>query len=218
MTQSITARLVSVNVGLPRSVMWKGRVVQTGIFKAPVAGPVVARRLNLDGDRQADLTVHGGEDKAVYVYPAEHYAAWGRELAPIDLPWGSFGENLTTRGMTEDNVWIGERWQVGEAVFVVTQPRQPCYKLSLRFGRDDILRRFVQSRRTGWYLAVEHEGAIAAGDAIVRLDRPAPSLTVAAVAELLFAKAPDREHLYLAATLPALADGLRAYFQQQLAR
>jgi MOSC domain-containing protein YiiM len=217
MTQSLTAQLVSVNVGLPRDVAWKGRIVRTGIFKAPVAGPVVARRLNLDGDRQADLTVHGGEGKAVYVYPSEHYTPWSQELASMDLPWGSFGENLSTQGLTEESVWIGERWQVGEAVFVVTQPRQPCYKLGVRFGRDDILRRFVQSRRTGWYVAVEREGAIRAGDAIVRLDRPATSLSVAAVSELLFAKEPDREHMRVAATLPALGAGLRTYFQEQSA-
>ena len=217
MTQSPTAQLVSVNIGLPRSVAWKGRTVQTGIFKEPVTGPVAARRLNLDGDRQADLTVHGGTDKAVYVYPAEHYAAWGEELAPIHLPWGSFGENLTTRGVTEGDVWIGERWQVGEAVFVVRQPRQPCYKLGVRFGRDDVLRRFVQSRRTGWYLAVEREGIIVAGDAIVRLPRRGTSLSIAAVSELLFAKEPNEEHLRIAAELPALAEGLRTYFQEQLA-
>ena len=217
MTQPPIAQLVSVNVGLPRSVAWKGRTVHTGIFKEPVTGPVVARRLNLDGDRQADLTVHGGEDKAVYVYPAEHYIPWERELAPIPLPWGSFGENLTTQGLTEDDVWIGERWQVGEAVFVVRQPRQPCYKLGVRFGRDDVLRRFVQSRRTGWYLAVEREGVIAAGDAIVRLHRPGTSLSIADVSELLFAKEPNVEHLRIAAALPGLAEGLRTYFQQQLA-
>lgn len=216
MAQANQAQLVSVNVGLPRAVPWKGRTIVTGIFKEPVAGPVVARRLNLDGDRQADLSVHGGVDKAIYVYPAEHYALWQRELASPNLPWGAFGENLTTRGVAEEDVWIGERWQVGEAVFVVRQPRQPCYKLGLRFGRDDILRRFVRSRRTGWYLAVEREGAITAGDAIVRLDRPATSLTVADVAELLFAKEPDREHLRVAAMLSSLAEGLRDYFQERL--
>ena len=198
MTQSPLAQLISVNVGLPRSVAWKGRTVQTGIFKQPVIGPVVARRLNLDGDRQADLTVHGGEDKAVYVYPAEHYTPW-------------------TRGLTEEDVWVGERWQVGEAVLVVRQPRQPCYKLGVRFGRDDVLRRFVQSRRTGWYLAVEREGVIAAGDAIVRLDRPTTSLSIAVVSELLFAKEPNEEYVRIAAGLPGLAEGLRMYFQQQLA-
>ncbi len=177
---------------------------------------MVARRLNLDGDQQADLSVHGGADKAIYVYPAEHYEPWQRELETTDLPWGMFGENLTTQGLVEDTVVVGERWHVGQAVLIVTQPRQPCYKLSARFARDDILRRFVRSRRTGWYVAVLREGAIMAGDPIEEIERPADSLTVAAVADLMFAKAPDMAHLRLAATLPTLAEGLRMYFQEQL--
>lgn len=216
MTQQLPAQLVSVNVGLPRRVAWKGRSVLTGIFKEPVTGPVVARHLNFDGDRQADLAVHGGVDKAVYVYPAEHYAPWQQELAPMTLSYGMFGENLTTQGLTEETVLIGERFQIGEAVFVVTQPRQPCYKLTVRFGRDDILRRFVQSRRTGWYFAVEREGAVTAGDMLTRLDRPASSLSVAAIAELLFTNTPNSEHLRVAATLPDLPQRLRAYFQAWL--
>ena len=216
MMHALDAQILSVNVGLPRRVTWKGRSVLTGIFKEPVAGPVFARRLDLDGDRQADLTVHGGVDKAVYAYPAEHYDLWQQELVPLALPWGMFGENLTTHGLNEHSVWIGERFQVGEAVFVVTQPRQPCYKLAVRFGRDDILRRLVRSRRIGWYFAVEHEGAIEAGKPIVRLGAPARSLTVAAVAELLFTDTPDEEHLRVAATLPELAESLRGYFREQL--
>jgi MOSC domain-containing protein YiiM len=218
MTQPLAAQLVSVNVGLPRRVQWKGRSVLTGIFKEPVSGPVVARRLDLDGDRQADLTVHGGPDKAVYVYPAEHYDPWRYELAPIELRWGMFGENLTTQGLIEEGVLIGERLQIGQAIFVVTQPRQPCYKLALRFGRDDMLRRFVQTRRTGWYFAVEREGAVAAGDPIERLGAPAATLSVAAVAELLFTKTPNTEHLRLAATLPELPEHVRGYFQALLTR
>ncbi len=217
MTQSNPSHLVSVNVGLPRPAPWKNRTVVTGIFKEPVTGPVVARHLNLDGDRQADLSVHGGADKAIYVYPSEHYEPWRRELETTDLPWGMFGENLNTHGIAENMVVIGERWHVGQAVLLVTQPRQPCYKLGLRFGRDDILRRFVRSRRTGWYVAVLREGAITAGDPIL-IERPADSLTVAAVADLLFAKAPNTAHLRLAATLPTLAEGLRTYFQKQLAQ
>lgn len=218
MTQPLAAQLVSVNVGLPQHVAWKGRLVLTGIFKQPVHGSVVARRLDLDGDRQADLTLHGGPDKAVYVYPAEHYDPWRYELAPMALPWGMFGENLTTQGVIEEGVLIGERLQIGQAIFVVTQPRQPCYKLALRFGHDDMLRRFVQTRRTGWYFAVEREGAVAAGDPIVRLGAPATSLSVAAVAELLFTKTPNTEHLRLAATLPELPGHLRGYFQALLTR
>lgn len=215
--QSHALHLVSLNVGLPRQVTWRRRSVLTGIFKDPVSGPIVARRLNLDGDRQADLSVHGGADKAVYVYPAEHYEPWRQELASMALAWGMFGENLTTQGLTEQDVLIGDRFQIGEAVFVVRQPRQPCYKLAVRFNRTDILRRFVQSRRTGWYLAVEREGALEAGDSIVRLSRPAQSLSVAAVADLLFDDTPNEDHLRVAATLPDLAEGLRTYFQAWLA-
>lgn len=216
-THSSTTQLVSLNIGLPRRVQWKGRSVLTSIFKEPVGGPVVARRLNLDDDRQADLSVHGGVDKAVYVYPVEHYDPWRRELAPMVLTWGMFGENLTTQGLTEENVLIGERFQIGEAVFVVRQPRQPCYKLAVRFNRTDILRRFVQSRRTGWYFAVEQEGSVTAGSLITRLGAPSGSLSIAAVADLLFSDTPNVEHLRVAATLPDLAEGLRAYFQAWLA-
>ncbi|MBC8161106.1 MAG: MOSC domain-containing protein [Roseiflexaceae bacterium] len=217
MTHVLPAQLVSVHVGLPRRVEWKGYSVLTGIWKEPVDGPVVAHHLNLDGDRQADLTVHGGAAKAIYAYPVEHYDLWRRELVPMEVAWGMFGENLTTQGLSEESVLIGERFQIGEAVCAVTQPRQPCYKLAVRFGRDDILRRFVQSRRTGWYFSVEREGAVAAGDPIIRLDAPAGSLSVAAVADLLFARQPDSEQLRVAATLPALPWGLRLYFEERLA-
>lgn len=127
-------RIVSVNVGLPREVAWKGRIEVTGIFKLPAPGRVMMRTLNFDGDRQADLTVHGGPSKAVYVYPAEHYAYWREELPGVDLPWGMFGENLTTRGLLESDVSIGDRLRIGQAEVVVTEPRLPCYKLGLKFG------------------------------------------------------------------------------------
>jgi MOSC domain-containing protein YiiM len=217
LVQPPTAQLVSLNVGLPRRVQWRGRTVLTGIFKEPVDRTVVARRRNLDGDRQADLTVHGGVDKAVYVYPSEHYPLWQQELAPMEVLYAMFGENLTTQGLTEEHVLIGERFQIGEAVFVVRQPRQPCYKLAVRFNRSDILRRLVDSRRTGWYCAVEQEGSITNGDSIIRLGAPSDSLSIAAVAELLFTNTPNIEHLRVAATLPGLAAGMRTYFQACLA-
>src|SRR6185295_12623664 len=144
-------RLESVQVGLPREVAWHGKAVLTGIFKQPVAGPVLVRALNLEGDVQADLAVHGGADKAVYAYPAEHYELWRRELPDLDLPWGAFGENLTTSGLDEDSVCLGDRFRIGGAELVVTQPRLPCYKLEVRFGRDGMVRRFLESRRTGFY-------------------------------------------------------------------
>ena len=145
-------QVVSVNVGLPRDVLWKGRTVTTGIFKEPVAGRVQVRKFNLDGDKQADLSVHGGADKAVYLYPVEHYAYWRRELPDMELPWGMFGENLTTEGLLEDGVNIGDRFRVGSAEVVVTQPRMPCQKLAIRFGRSDIIKRFLASGRTGLYV------------------------------------------------------------------
>src|SRR5215475_6227487 len=173
-----TMKVVSVNVGLPRTVQWKGKAVSTGIFKAPVSGRVPLRSLNFDGDRQADLRVHGGPDKAVYVYPAEHYAYWHPELADMTLPWGMFGENLTTEGLDEGALQIGDRFRVGSAEVVVTQPRLPCYKLGLKFGRDDIVKRFLASGRLGFYLRVVTEGEIAAGDEVLALERAKDSLPV----------------------------------------
>src|SRR5881398_3526075 len=148
-------KLVSVNTGLPRYVTWHGRNVTTGIFKQPVQGRIPLRKLNLDGDRQADLSVHGGEYKAVYCYPLGHYDFWRTELPGKDLPMGVFGENFTTEGLLEDSVHLGDRLSVGSAEVVVTQPRLPCYKLGIRFGRPDMVRRFHKSGRTGFYVAVE---------------------------------------------------------------
>src|SRR5262245_1593175 len=147
-------KLVSINVGLPREVEWRGRMVMTSIFKSPVRGRVRARKLNIDGDQQSDLSVHGGVDKAVYVYPSEHYEYWHAELPGVELPWGVFGENFTTEGLHEDAVHVGDRLRVGTAEFVVTQPRLPCYKLGIRFGMPDMVKRFQHSGRTGFYLAV----------------------------------------------------------------
>ena len=143
-------KLISINVGQPREVHWQGKTITTGIFKEPVSGPIILRPLNLEGDRQADLTVHGGADKAVYVYPAEHYDYWRGELPDMQLPWGMFGENFTTEGLLEDQVNIGDRFRIGAAELIVTQPRLPCYKLGLKFGRVDMVKRFLASRRTGW--------------------------------------------------------------------
>ena len=158
--------LISVNVGLPREVDWQGRRVRTGIWKEPVSGPVRVGRLNLEGDGQADSRVHGGAAKAVYVYPAEHYEAWRAELDMPDLGWGGFGENLTTLGLSEEIVRIGDRLRIGTAAFQVTKPRLPCYKLAMRIDRPDIERRFLRTGRTGFYVSVVLEGRVAAGDAI----------------------------------------------------
>jgi MOSC domain-containing protein YiiM len=175
-------QVISINVGLPRDVEWRDEIVRTSIYKAPVTGRVRVDRLNIEGDRQSDLTVHGGVDKAVYVYPSEHYAFWRKELPDFDLPWGAFGENLTTSGLSEDDVHIGDRFSIGSAEFVVTQPRMPCFKLTIRFGRADMIKRFYRSGRSGFYVAVAKEGEIEAGDAISLLGRDVGAITIAEAA------------------------------------
>src|SRR6266566_7997625 len=177
-------KILSLNVGLPREVAWQGKVVTTGIFKEPVEGPTMMRKLNLDGDRQADLTVHGGMSKAVYAYPSEHYLYWRTELPGVDLPWGMFGENLTTEGLLEENVYIGDRFRVGETEVMVTEPRMPCYKLGIKFGRADIIKRFLASRRTGFYFAVARGGMVAAGDPIQLIGRGQQEISVADITRL----------------------------------
>jgi len=176
-------QVISINVGLPREVEWRNEIVQTSIFKEPVTGRVRVDRLNIEGDRQSDLTVHGGVEKAVYVYPSEHYEFWRKELPNFDLPWGAFGENLTTSGLVEDDVRIGDRFAIGSAELVVTQPRMPCFKLTIRFGRADMIKRFYRSRRSGFYFAVAKEGEIEAGDGIVLLSRDDDAITIVEAAE-----------------------------------
>ena len=161
-------RIVSVNVGMPRDVVWRGRTVRTGIFKDPVPDAVPLRRLNLDGDAQADLTVHGGPDKAVYAYPYEHYDGWRARLGR-ELSFGNFGENFTTEGLTEDQVHIGDEFRVGSARVVVTQPRLPCYKLGLRFGDPTMVKTFLEAGHPGIYFAVVEEGMVGPGDRIDRV-------------------------------------------------
>lgn len=164
-------KVLSVNVGLPRLVEYRGEPVATGIYKEPVSGLVAANEFNLAGDAQADLSVHGGYSKAVYVYPSEHYEFWKNELPETDFPFGAFGENLTTSGLLERSVNVGDRFRIGTAEFVVTEPRQPCFKLGIRFGRTDIIKRFAKSGRTGFYLAIEKTGDLGAGDEIALLSR-----------------------------------------------
>lgn len=209
-------KIVSVNVGLPREVLWKGRTVTTGIFKEPVEGRVMVRKVNLDGDRQADLSVHGGLDKAVYAYPAEHYEYWRGELPDMKLPWGMFGENLTTEGLLEDKVNVGDRFRIGSAVFMVTQPRMPCYKLGLKFGRDDIVKRFLRSSRTGFYFSVIEEGKVGASDAIEFISRDENKVTVADITRLYVSERNNLEMLHRAVHVEALPEGWRGYFGQQI--
>jgi MOSC domain-containing protein YiiM len=209
-------RIVSINVGLPREVQWHGKTVLTSIFKAPAAGPVRVKRLNVEGDQQSDLEVHGGTDKAVYVYPAEHYAFWRAELPGMDLPWGAFGENFTTEGLIEDSVHIGDQLRVGSAGFVVTQPRMPCFKLGIRFGRPDMVKRFLRSGRTGFYLAVAREGEVTAGDAVMSITEYEPAISVAQIVGLYAADAANQELLRKASDLSALPEGWREYFRKRL--
>ena len=209
-------KILSVNVGLPREVAWQGKLVTTGIFKDPVKSPVMLRRLNLDGDGQADLTVHGGVTKAVYAYPSEHYAFWRAELPTMDLPFGMFGENLTTEGLLEDAVYIGDRFRVGETELMVTEPRMPCYKLGIKFGRADIINRFLASRRSGFYFAVTREGMVSARNALELIAREQQDISVADITRLYAFEKDDLETLRRAVKLKALSESWRGYFQKQI--
>jgi MOSC domain-containing protein YiiM len=211
-------RIISLNVGLPRLVLHNDTPLSTGIFKEPVAGRVMMRRLNLDGDRQADLSVHGGKDKAVYCYPSEHYEFWKRELPDMDLPWGMFGENLTTTGLLETEINIGDKFRIGSAEVVVTQPRMPCYKLGIRFGRSDIIKRFLASERSGFYLAVLKEGEVGAGDAFEPLKKDANNVSVCDITRLYTSEKHNADLLRRAIAVEALPESWREYFRERLAR
>jgi MOSC domain-containing protein YiiM len=201
-----------VNVGLPREVNWKGKTVTTGIFKEPVRQRVMVQALNLDGDGQADLSVHGGADKAVYVYPFEHYDYWRSKLPDTDLPLAVFGENFTTTGLTEGEVNIGDCFQIGTVKVMVTQPRLPCYKLGIRFGKPDIVKQFLASGRTGFYFRVLQEGEVEAGDSLELVSRDDNNITVANITQLYMREEHNRELLYRAAQLEALPKSWRDYF------
>jgi MOSC domain-containing protein YiiM len=209
-------KVLSLNVGLPREVTWQGKVVTTGIFKEPVKGPVMLRRLNLDGDGQADLTVHGGVSKAIYAYPSEHYGYWRKELPGVDLPWGMFGENFTTEGLLEQDAYIGNRFRIGEAEVMVTEPRMPCYKLGIKFGRADIIKRFLASRRSGFYFAVVQEGMVTVGDSIELIGRDQQDISVTDIARLYAFGKDDLKTMRRAIALEALPENWKGYFQHQL--
>ena len=189
----MSPKLISLQVGVPRTVSLNGEPVPTGIFKLPVPGRVRMREMNLVGDRQADLTVHGGRDKAVYGYPSEHYPFWKKQLPGIELPWGSFGENLTTEGLLEDEVRIGDRFTIGTAEIVVTQPRLPCFKLNLKFDRDDMTKRFLASHFTGFYFRVLREGEVGAGDEIVQVYQDENRVTVLDILRLYLGESNSSE-------------------------
>ncbi len=212
-------KLVSVNVGRPRIVLWKGTQVSTAIFKSPVQGQIELKRLNLAGDRQADLSVHGGPDKAVYAYPSEHYPAWRQRLPQADLAWGAFGENLTTEGLLEESLYIGDQLRMGSALLMVTQPRVPCYKLTIRFDRDDMIKRFIASNTSGFYFSVLEEGQLAAGDPIEIVHRDPAAVSVADI-NLLYYRTTRRvsapsDLLHRAVNLEALPASWRDYLRQR---
>ena len=214
-------KLVSLNTGLPREVVWRGINVTTGIFKQPVEGRVTLRKLNLDGDRQADLTVHGGEYKAVYCYPLAHYDYWKRELPGQQLPMGVFGENFTVDGLLEDSVHLGDQFSVGTAEVVVTQPRLPCYKLGVRFQSDDMVMRFLASRRTGFYFAVTREGEVGAGDEIKAIARDPNAVPVSEITRLYVAKTygdADVISIRRALQVAALPESWKSYLRERLER
>src|SRR5258705_6888135 len=209
-------RVVSLNVGLLREVEWRRKTVRTSIFKTPVEGRRHVSTLSVDGDEQSDLSVHGGVDKAVYAYPLEHYAYWRKELPGTDFPWGAFGENLTTEGLLEDGVRIGDRFRAGSAEFIVTQPRMPCFKLAIRFNRPDMVKRFLRSGRSGFYLAVLREGDVAAGDAFELIAQDENRITVTDVVGLYAKDEANQDLLRRATRLSALPDSWREYFRERL--
>ena len=210
-------QIISVNVGLPREVNWQGKTVSTGIFKSSVNGTVAVRFLNLDGDKQADLTVHGGRDKAVYVYPSEHYAYWQKELAELkEWPWGIFGENLTIKGLLETDICIGDRLQIGSVELEVSQPRSPCYKLGIRFDRSDMVKRFLDSGLSGFYCRVLQEGELATGDALKLTHRDKYQVSIAELALISANKRTDPELLERALEVETLAKSWRKDLQIKL--
>jgi MOSC domain-containing protein YiiM len=214
-------KLVAVSTGVPRDVMWHGINVTTGIFKEPVQGRVALRKLNLEGDRQADLMVHGGEYKAVYGYPLEHYGYWKNELRGRELPMGMFGENFTTDGLLEGSVHLGDRFSIGSAEVIVTQPRLPCYKLGVRFQADDMVKRFLASGLTGFYFAVTREGEVGAEDEIKVVERDPNGVPVLEITRLYIAKRyaeDDVAWVRRALRVAALPESWKEYFRERLQR
>ena len=214
-------KVLSLNVGLPRKVLFNGQTVTTGVFKDPVKGPIMLRKLNLDRDRQADLTVHGGVDKAVYSYPAEHYDYWRKQFPNLDINWGMFGENFTTEGLMEDDINVGDQFQIGSAKLVATQPRMPCYKLGVKFGRMDVVRKFLVSGKPGIYFKVLKEGQVQVGDKIDVIRKDKNSVTVKDIAYLYISRdhAVDNiETMRRAIKIGALPEGWKYEFQENIER
>jgi MOSC domain-containing protein YiiM len=213
---SLPMKLISINVGLPREITVAGKIVRTSIWKYPVQGRIRVSTLNLDGDQQSDLSVHGGVDKAVYLYPSEHYSYWRTQFADLDLPWGAFGENFTSEGILEDQVTIGDRLRVGSAEFMVTQPRMPCFKLGIRFNRRDMVKRFLESKRSGFYLSVTREGEVENGNAIEFTEKQKTGVTITDIVNLYTIDSENQELLRRATELAALPQSWKEYFRKRL--
>src|SRR5215469_11704514 len=209
--------LLSVNVGLPKNVAWQGKTVYTGVWKHPVAGPVMARRLNIDGDGQGDTGGHGGEVRAVLVYQIDSYRHWARHFGRDDLSYGQFGENLTVDGMADDEVCIGDRYRIGEAEFEVTQPRVTCYRVGLRLGEPELPALLVSRHRPGFYMRVITEGHIQPGDAIVKTRTGPGALSVADTDALLYLPGRDLGKVHTALQIPALSPGWQGSFRDLVA-
>ena len=211
-----SVNLISIQVARPRLATYRGQTYSTGIFKQPVSGPVPLRTLNLDGDRQADLAVHGGPNKAVYGYPSEHYVFWRAELPGTNLPWGMFGENFTTEGLCETDLHIGDRLRIGSAIIVVRQPRIPCQKLAVKFQRNDILARFLRSGRSGFYFSVEQEGTVEAGQTFEILSQQPEAITIAEMNHVFAEDIYNESLLHKAIATVALPDYWKDFFRKRL--
>jgi MOSC domain-containing protein YiiM len=208
--------MISLNVARPRLTVYRGETINTGIFKKPVSGRIALRTLNLDGDQQADLTVHGGPYKAVYAYPSEHYEYWQRQLPGMDLPWGIFGENFTTVGLSEDELHVGDRFRIGSSTLMVRQPRMPCYKLAARFQRDDVIERFLSSGRSGVYFSVEEEGEVGNGDSFDLISQNQDGITIAEMNRLFVREKYNHDLLQKAIATAPLPETWREYFLPRL--
>ena len=209
-------KILSVNVSIPKEVEFEGQKVTTGIFKEPVEGRIKLRSFNLDGDKQADLTVHGGPDKAAYAYPIEHYQFWRGVYHNIEMPNGMFGENFTIQGLMENEVRVGDCFEMGSSKVIATQPRMPCYKLGIKFKRMDILGKFLASGRTGIYFKVLEEGEVGAGDSIIKVEKDPNGVLISDIARMYTRDREDIDTMRRAVKVEALPEGWRNYFLKQI--
>ena len=214
----MTPKILSINVSLPEEIDFEGQKVTTGIFKKPIEGRIMLRTLNLDGDKQADLTVHGGPDKAVYAYPIEHYEFWRKVYPDMEMPNGMFGENFTIEGLMESEVSVGDAFEIGSSKVIATQPRMPCYKLGVKFGRMDVLKKFLASGRSGIYFKVLEEGEVGAGDSIVQIKNDTNRVGISDIVRLYASDREDIKTMRRAVKVEALPEGWKHYFYEQIRR